>query len=322
MTSRTAVLIAAVGVTVALPGNAAALDHVTLFVAPTTLSAAPSSPLAAWRLSAAVVGATSAAGRETFGISLIRKHGNGRGEEVHGLRAAPARTVTFDGRNGRWQARFGTLLTVGMSVTATGPAQEIAESQGCRGALAKVPVSLRGSFALRTGTVFFGTVRRVRLTGTVTFNRGGPVDCTPPTVGVCSSSTVLTAVRQASSGPAATLLLSPDSGGWMTLSFADRGGSVPAGVTWYHVMRLEPLGFDPLSGTPPTLGVRLPAALAVQGAGTFTGSETSTETRGACRRFAAEGTFTGSFRTRFAGWGARTAAFVPASFARYAQESA
>ena len=34
------------------------------------------------------------------------------------------------------------------------------------------------------------------------------------------------------------------------------------------------------------------------------------------------GTLTGSFRTRFAGWGARTAAFGPAGFARYAHESA
>jgi hypothetical protein len=322
MTGRTAVLIAALAATLALPDNAAALDHVTLFVSPTKLSAAPTSPLAGWKLSAAVVGATSPTSGETFGISLTRKFGNGRGEEVHGLRAAPAGTVTFDGRSGRWQARFGTLVTIGMTVTATGPARENAEPQGCRGALATVPVALRGSFVLRTGTTFFGTIRRVRLAGSVTFDRGGPVDCTAPAVETCSPSTVLTAVRQASSGPAATLLLSPDSGGWMTLSFADRGGPGAAGATWYHVVRIEHLGFDPLSGRPPTFGVSLPGALAVQGNGMFAASETSTETRGACRRVASTGTFTGSFRTRFAGWGARTAAFGPAGFARFVQESA
>ena len=86
-------------------------------------------------------------------------------------------------------------------------------------------------------------------------------------------------------------MLSPDAGGWLTLSLADRGGSLPAGVTWYHVMRLERLGFDPLGGTPPTIGVRLPAALPVQGDGTFTASDTSTGTRGACRTAESSGTF-------------------------------
>jgi hypothetical protein len=96
------VLIAALAATLALPGNAAALDHVTLFVSPTKLSAAPTSPLAGWKLSAAVVGATSP-------TSLTRKFGNGRGEEVHGLRAAPAGTGTFTGsfrtRFAGWGAR-------------------------------------------------------------------------------------------------------------------------------------------------------------------------------------------------------------------------
>ena len=315
MTARSAVLSAAVGAALALPGTAAAADHLTLFVAPSKLSAD-------WKLSAAVVGPTSPGGRETFGVTLTRKLANGRGEEQHGLRAAPVRTITFDGLRGRWQARFGTLLTIGMTMTATGPAQEIAESQGCRGAFARVPVTLRGTFALRTGTTFFDTIRRVRLTGAVTFNRGSPVDCAPAAATTCSPSTVLTAVRQAAGGPAATLLLSPDAGGWLTLSLADRGGSLPAGVTWYHVIRLERLGFDPLGGTPPTIGVRLPAALAVQGDGTFTASDTSTGTRGACGTAESSGTFTGSFRTRFAGWGARTAVFGPAGFARYAHESA
>ena len=159
MTGRTALSIAAVGAALAAPGNAAAVDHVTLFVSPTKLSQP------GWKLSAAVVGPRSPGARETFGISLTRALPNGTGEEQHGLRAAPAGTVTFDGRSGRWRARIGTLVAIDMTVTATGPAREIGESQGCRGSLASVPVSLRGSFVLRTGTAYFGSIRRVRVIG-------------------------------------------------------------------------------------------------------------------------------------------------------------
>ena len=154
----------------------------------------------------------------------------------------------------------------------------------------------------------------------MTFSRGGAVDCAAPVAETCSPSTVLTAQRQASTGPAATLLLSPDAGGWLTLSFADRAARTAA--TWYHVMRIERLGFDPLAGALPSFGVELPAALAVRGTGSFTATETTSGTRGPCRRVAAKGTFTGSFRTRFAGWGARVAVFGPSGFAGFAQESA
>ena len=316
MKGRIALLVAAVGAALAAPGTAAAIDHVTLYVAPTTLSQP------GWKLSAAVVGPTARAGRETFGITLTRKFGNGRGDEQHGLRAAPTGTVSFDGRSGRWRARFGTVVAIGMTLTASGPAREIAESQGCRGAFATVPVRLRGSFVLRTGTSFFGTIRRLALAGSVTFNRGGPVDCSAPAFQICSPSSVLTVVRQGPAGPAATLLLSPDAGGWLTLSFADRGGTLPAGTTWYHVLRAERLGFDPLAGRPPSIAVDLPAALAVQGSGRFAATETTTATRGECRRVTTTGIFTGSFRARFAGWGARTVAFGRSELASFAQESA
>ena len=157
MSRRTALLVAAVGAALVVPRNAAAVDHVTLFISPTKLS--PSG----WKLSAAVVGATAPGARETFGISLTRKLGNGRGEEQHGLRAAPTGTVSFDGRSGRWAARFGTVVAIGMTVTAIGQTKDVGESLGCRGAFATVPVRLRGSFVLRTGTSFFGTIRRLVL---------------------------------------------------------------------------------------------------------------------------------------------------------------
>jgi hypothetical protein len=316
MMGRAALLVAAVGAALAAPGNAVAVDHVTLFVSPTTVSQP------GWKLSAAVAGPTERAARETFGISLTRKFGSGRGEEQHGLRAAPTGTVSFDGRGGRWRTRFGTVVAIGMTLTATGPARDLGEFHGCRGAFASVPVRLRGSFVLSTGTSFFGTIRRPVLSGSVTFNRGGPVDCSAPAFEICSPSSLLTAVRQGSAGPAATLLLSPDAGGWLTLSFADRGGKLPAGTTWYHVMGAERLGFDPLAGRPPSIAVDLPAALAVRGSGRFAATETTQGTRGDCRRVTTTGTFAGSFRTRFAGWGARTVAFARSGLASFAEESA
>lgn len=317
---RTVVLVATV-VALALPGRAGAVDHVVLHVSPARLAAAPSSALAPWRLSAAVVGASSPTARETFGVSLARRSDDGRAEEVHGLRASPAGTVTFDGRTGRWQAQLGSTLAIRMTIAVTGREQRIGESQGCRGELVKVPVVLRGSFVLRTGTSFFRTIRRTALPGTVTFNRGALLECTAPASAACSPVTVFTAERRSARGvPAATLLLSPDSGGWLTLSFADRIAEAPASATWYHVMRLERLGFDPLQGRPPTLTVNLPPALAVRGSGAFTAA-TTTETTGACRRVESTGTFAGTFRTGFAGWGRRTAAFAATDIARYAQDA-
>ena len=186
-----------------------------------------------------------------------------------------------------------------MAIKSTGPPMPIGEAQGCRGAFAQVPVELRGTFVLRTGTAFFGTIRRSRLAGIVTFNQGGPVDCTPPGSASCPQSRTLSVSRRD-----AALLASSDSGGWASLSFADRRLSALDGATWYHVMWA--VGFDPLAGTLPSIAVRLPGRLSIQGSGTFAAGQTSTETNGSCRTLSATGVFKGTFRARFAGWGART----------------
>ena len=316
---RTLVLAAAMAA-LAVPGRAEAVDLVVLHVAPTRLDTAASGPLAPWLFSAAVVGARSPGSRETFGVSLTRRSVDGRTEEIHGVRAAPAGTVAFNGDAGRWRAQLGTTLMIRMTIAAAGREQPVEESQGCRGDLVTVPVALRGTFVLRTGTGFFGTIRRLALRGSVTYNRGGPLDCGAPASARCTPSTVFTASRRSAVVPAATVLLSPDAGGWLTLSFADRIASAPAGAAWYHVLRLERLGFDPLTGRPPTLAVDLPAALPVRGSGTFTAAST-TESAGLCRRLESTGAFTGSFQTRFAGWGDRIAAFAPADLARYAESA-
>lgn len=321
--------VVAVAASLALPGRAQAIDHVVLFVSPTKLTASPPNKangnnpmpnrLAAWKVSAAVVGSTSPGGKEIFGVSLRRSFMNGHAEELHAFRAAPSRTVTFDGRSGRWEARFGSLLRVRMTITARGAPQDIGESQGCRGALTQVPVELRGSFVLRTGTNFFKTIRQARLTGSVTFNSGGPVDCTLPQAGSCTQSSTLSVTKQGSGFPSVTLLMSPDSGGWTSLSFADRRASAFDGATWYHVMRV--VGVNPLAGPLPTIAARLPATQPIRGTGAFTAQQTSLETRGSCRTVSATGTFTGTFRTRFAGWGARTVSLNSADYARYSEES-
>jgi hypothetical protein len=330
MKRRTIAFGVALVAVLAVPGHAYAIDHVALFVSPTSIAATPTikpkhgkprpNPLAAWRLTAAVVGATSPGEKEIFGVSLKRPFLNGRAEELHGFRAAPAHTVTFDGQHGRWEAGFGAQLTVSMEVTATGVPEPISESQGCRGAFAQVPVELRGAFVLRTGTRFFKTIRRARLVGNVTFNLAGSVDCSQQPADSCTGSSVLSASHLVSSFPAATLLMSPDSSGWMTLSFADRRAAAVDAVTWYHVMRFDSLGFNPLTGQLPVLVARMPATLPVQGAGRFTARQPSTETSGPCRRLSASGAFTGTFRTRFAGWGTRTVRFDAGDYASYYEE--
>ena len=323
MKLRSVVLVAAVGGALALPARGHAVDHVVLTVVPTRIAATAPTKTAAkrkpsllpgWLLSGRVVGATGGE-RETFGVSLQRTLANGDPLELHGFRAAPVRTVAFDGRSGTWSARFGDVLRISMAITSTGSPTPISEAQGCRGALARVPVELRGTFVLRTRTAFFGTLRRSTLAGFVTFNQGGPVDCTPPASESepCPRSRIITVVRQD-----ATLLTSSDSGGWATLSFADRRLSALDDATWYHVMWA--VGFDPLAGALPSIAVRLPRRLPIQGNGTFAAGQTSIETKGACRTVSAAGVFSGTFRARFKGWGARTLRLA-ADHATYREET-
>lgn len=85
-------------------------------------------------------------------------------------------------------------------------------------------------------------------------------------------------------------------------------------------MLIERRGFSPLAGGLPSIAVRLPSTLPVAGSATFTAPDTSTETSGACRRVAAVGSFRGTLRTRFTGWGARTSTFGAAGYARYTED--
>ena len=324
-------LIVAVVAALALPGRAHAVGHLVLDISPTRVAAPVSAKaskqerarlkaLASWRLHGRVVGRDfyRLGDPEIFGVTLSRSFPAGRGDELHAFRAAPKQTVTFDGQSGRWEARLGNALTLRMEIEATGAQESSDPPLPCLGTLAKVPVTLRGTFVLRTGTKFFRTIRRVTLTGLMTFAPNGLVDCTPvvPT-SACGRSTTLSLSHRLSGTSDATLLMSPDENGWTTLSVADRS-SASAGYTWYHVMYA--LGFNPLSGQLPTIAALLASPLPIQGSGTFTARLTSTETNGACSTVTTAGTFTGLFRAQFAGWGTRSVKFNPADDARYRED--
>jgi hypothetical protein len=331
MGHRSIVVFVAVGAALVLPARGYAVDHVVLDISPTRIATPVSAKaskqgrarvkaLAAWRLDGRVVGRDfyRFGDPEIFGVTLSRSFSSGRGHELHAFRAAPVQTVTFDGQRGRWEGRFGNVLTLRMEIAATGAQQPAEPPLPCRGTFAKVPVSLRGSFVLRTGTKFFRTVRRVTLTGLMTFAPTGLVDCTPLPSPGCSRSRTLSLSHRVSGTSDATLLMSPDENGWTTLSFADRSAASSAGYTWYHVMYA--LGSNPLSGQLPTIAARLASPLPIEGSGTFNAQQTSTETNGGCSTVLTTGTFNGTFRARFAGWGARTLRLNPADDARYRED--
>lgn len=322
--AKIGVLVAAIGIAFALPVRAHAIDHVVLDISPTRIAGPASAKaskqerarlrqLAQWRLDGRIVGRDfyRPGDAEIFGVSMTRSFSNGH--ELHAFRAAPRQTITFDGRRGRLKAVFGKALAIDMELVATG-AQHTAESPlPCRGEFAAVPVRLRGTFVLRTGTRFFRTIRRVGLTGVVNFNSGGVVDCTPQSSTECGTSSTLSV----SQGADAALLMSPDENGWASLSVADRSTASATAYTWYHVMYA--LGSNPLSGQLPTIAAHLSGPSPIQGSGTFTAQETSIEMDGACRSTSTSGTFDGTFRARFAGWGVRTVR-LSHDQARYSEE--
>jgi hypothetical protein len=325
------VLIAAVGIALLLPARAHAVDHVVLEISSTRLAvpipAKASEPerarlraLARWRLDGRVVGRDfyRPGDAEIFGVTLTRVFANGR--ELHALRAAPKQTVTFDGERGRLEATFGKTLVVRMDIVPSGSPHPVEAPLPCRGNFAQIAVTLRGSFVLRTGTKFFKTIRRVNLRGTLSFAAGGVVDCTPQTPTACDVSSVLSASTSRSSGLPVTLLTSPDEHGWTTLSFPDRSAASAAEptATWYHVMYA--LGSNPLLGQLPTITARMSGRSAIRGSGTFTAQQTTTTTSGTCHSVVTTGAFNGTFRTSFAGWGARTVRFTAADSARYTEQ--
>ena len=268
-----------------LPSSASAADFIALTVSPTLV--APG-----WTLSATVTNGSFSRGDEIAGLTLRRSFLRGRAEEQHALRAHPdPTTISFDGRRGRWAATLGSAAGVNLAIETTGAPVAVEEAWGCRGPFVRLPVSLRGTLMLRTGTRFFKTIRRTRLAGFITTNVG-PVSCDPPAAGACEPSVALHAGRLESS-----VLASPRRLG---LQFREPVSTTGGSVAWYHVVAAT--GYDALAGTPPAVRVATP----IRGSLRFVGQETKESSFGACRTTSTTGSASGTLGTTFVGWGART----------------
>lgn len=279
------------------PPSALAVDHVSLNVLPSPLGVG-----ADWYVRGYVPAIELYRGKELLGVTLTRKFRSGTAEEIHGLRASlETKTISFDGRRGRWNVGglVGPVLTANLAIVATGPARPVGSYVWCSGAFAQVPVSLRGTFVLRTGTTFFGNVRRVRLRGLVTFNQGGPVDCTNTAPAACSPSETVMGSNRAG----VNVTASPS---WFGVQVREPIAASTA--AWYHVFGVTTPGtFAPAL---PRIDVRAPPAVPIQGTATFTAREPAGAPTGPCKGIATPGVFNGSFNVRYTGWGARTFDFA------------
>jgi hypothetical protein len=294
---RRLIVVVAVFAAGTAPANALAVDHVSLHVLPSRLGVGVD-----WYVQGYVPATELFGGKELLGVTLSRKFRSGTAEETHALRAAlETKTISFDGRRGRWNVRglVGPVLTANMAIVAMGPARPIGSYVRCSGAFAQVPVSLRGTFVLRTGTTFFGNVRRVRLRGLVTYNQGGPVDCTNTAPAACSPSQTV----MGSSGDGVNVTASPT---WFGLQV--RESIAASTAAWYHAFVVATPGTFALAL--PRIDVRAPPAVPIQGTGTFTVREPAGAPSGPCKATATAGVFNGSFNVRYAGWGARTFEFA------------
>jgi hypothetical protein len=279
--------------------SAHAANYIALTVGP--IEVAPG-----WTLSTVVTNGSFSRGDEIVGLTLRRAFLADRGEELHALRGHPKRTtISFDGRRGRWATGglLGEAARVDLAIEATGPGTAVEDAWGCRGAFTRIPVRLRGTLALRTGTRFFKTIARTRLAGFVTTDAGA-VSCDPVPPVACQRSSTLHA-----GGLSASLLASQRRLG---LQFREPASATAA---WYHVLVVS--GYDVLAGSPAELTVAGPSVPAIRGSARFVGQASSETTSGPCRMTSTSGAATGSFRASFVGWGVRTITLQPSAAATF-----
>jgi hypothetical protein len=240
-------------------------------------------------------------GNEILGVTLERRV-SARARETHALRPhLDEGTFSFDGREGRWQTagRAGSFLAVDMVIRASGEPEVVAPDESlpfaCRGPFFRVHVTLTGVFSVRTGTKAFKTLERRRLTGVMTYARGGPVECGLSAPPRCEPSTYLTV-----SGPAAkgsqSLMVDRGRRG-LVAQFSDAN-------QWSHVMALTSVGV--LSRDLPRIGLKIPAKLPILGSAVFVAGTTTEASDGDCITRITRGSFNGSLRVRFSAWGERT----------------
>jgi hypothetical protein len=295
-------VLVALAVALALPSGAQAADYLVVYVNPTKV--APG-----WTLGGSVVSGNFYGSDAVFGLTLSRvPAGRTLLEEKHALRSHHARsTISFDGKAGRWKTagQLGTAAVVDMTIEATGSSSPVERVLGCSGSFRQVPVHLEGSFALRTGTRAFGTVKRTRLTGLAMYE-DGIVACGRPAAATCATSSSLFAggARRSLTAAARSFIL----------SFSEPVQGAPANSThWYHVATLS--GYDAVTGTLPELQVTATSPT-VRGSATFV-ARTTTESDSGCRVTTTSGDMTGSFTATFAGWGKRTLRLQPGAYAAF-----
>ena len=300
MRGRLAVL-AVVAVGLAAPAEAGAAHRVWLSIDPVRLGDG-------WRLSASV---TSPAlhPRTAYEILSVKLENlSARTSErhylnVHNLDA----TMVFDGELGRWRTagRAGRALAIDMEIRSTSEPQRLPAGEGlpfgCRGSFLRRLVNLHGTFVLRTGTTRFATLSRVHLTGRITYDDGGPVECglTPPPG--CVSSTSVGAYA-----PTGNYLAVDPTARGLVVVFRDHG--------WDHVMGMTNVNVSAVE--PPTIRIRLPASGPLTGRLTFTLGELKESMEGSCRVATAQGQFVGRVRIRYTGWGTRIFGPLAATYRR------
>ena len=296
-------VLVALALALVLPSGAQAADYLVVYVNPTKV--APG-----WTLGGSIVSGNFYGSDEVFGLTLTRA-ATGRPllEEKHALRSHHAKsTISFDGSSGRLKTtgQLGTAAVVDMTIQASGASAPVERVLGCSGSFRQVPVRLDGTFTVRTGTRFFKTVERTRLTGLAMYE-DGLVACGRPAPATCGASSSLFAggARRSLTADARSLIL----------SFSEPVGSAPANSTdWYHVLTLS--GYDAVTGTLPELAVtaRSPS---LRGSATFAARTTTESGSGACRVTTTAGDMTGSFTAAFAGWGMRALRLQPGGYAAF-----
>jgi hypothetical protein len=297
-------LLAVVAAGLAAPPDASAVDHVWLSVDSAQLGDG-------WRLSAAVTSPDfdPVSQTEILGVTLSKRW-SARATESHALRLHhKLSTVAFDGQRGRWRTAgiAGGPVKVDMTIRSTSEPQAVDPDEslpfGCRGAFLRRLVNLHGTFVVRTGTAAFRTVRRVHLTGVVTYNAGGPVQCGALVGGTCAAEAQLSASERLAS------LFAEPSRRRLVVTFRQSNG-------WHHVLSLSRLTVP--AAEPPTIRIEVPASTPARGTLTFTARESSEGVEGPCRVTKMRGDLAGRLRVRFTGWGVRTFAATSATYRRTA----
>jgi hypothetical protein len=275
----------------AAPAEAGAADHVWLSVSPARLSDG-------WKLRAAVTSPDFPSANPMEILSVKLEKNSARANELHALNVHNVdATMAFDGELGRWRTagRAGRSLAIDMEIRSTSEPFAVPAGEslpfGCRGSFLRRAVNLHGTFVLRTATAAFRTIRRVHLTGWVTYNEGGSVECAQSSPTGCGSSTRLSA-----SAPTGNHFSVDPTGRTLVVTFRDLG--------WDHVMFASNVDVSPAEL--PTIRIRMPTRGPITGSLTFTAGDVEESVDGSCRVVTAQGLLTGRARITYTGWGVRT----------------